>query len=259
MRGDGVGVGDIGEVLCDAWFTRNPAGGDDGGGAGREQDAGMVSCCWCTERDASTEPTGDRLGVGDGARCGHGACAAHGTGSGGIHGMRGDGLGVGDIGEVQGDARSPGDAAASDDGGGAGREQDAGVVGGREGIERDASTEPSGDRVGVGDGARGRHGARDVLRTGSAGADGMRGDGVGVGDIGEMQLDERSPGDVAGGDDGGDAGGKQDAGVVGGRGGIERGASTERCGHRLVVGHCAWGEHWVCDEFGTGSAWAHCM
>jgi hypothetical protein len=173
MRGDGVGVGDIGEVLCDAWFTRNPAGGDDGGGAGREQDAGMVSCCWCTERDASTEPTGDRLGVGDGARCGHGACAAHGTGSGGIHGMRGDGLGVGDIGEVQ--------------------------------------------------------------------------------------LDERSPGDVAGGDDGGDAGGKQDAGVVGGRGGIERGASTERCGHRLVVGHCAWGEHWVCDEFGTGSAWAHCM
>jgi hypothetical protein len=42
MRGDGVGVGDISEVQGDAWLTRNPAGGDDGGGAGREQDAGVV-------------------------------------------------------------------------------------------------------------------------------------------------------------------------------------------------------------------------
>ena len=46
--------------------------------------------------------------------------SAHGTGSGGAHGMRGDGVGVGDIDEVQGDAWSPGDTAAGDDGGGAG-------------------------------------------------------------------------------------------------------------------------------------------
>ena len=96
--------------------------------------------------------------------------------------MRGDGVGVGDIGEVPGDARSAGDAAGDDDGGGAGRQRDAGVVGGRGGIERDASTEPSGDRVGVGDGARGEHGACDVHGTGSGGAHGMRGDRVGVGD-----------------------------------------------------------------------------
>jgi hypothetical protein len=89
------------------------------------------------ERDASSEPSGDRVGLNDGARCGHWACATHGTVSGRAHGMRGDGVGVGDIGQVQGDARSPGDAAGGDDGGGAGREQDAGVVGGRGGIERD--------------------------------------------------------------------------------------------------------------------------
>ena len=96
--------------------------------------------------------------------------------------MRGDGVGVGDVGEVHGDARGAGDAAAGDDGGGAGRrERDGGVVGGRGGIERDASTERRGDRSVVGDGARGEHGACDVHGTGSGGAHGMRGDGVGVG------------------------------------------------------------------------------
>jgi hypothetical protein len=134
--------------------------------------------------------------------------------------MRGDGVGVGDIGEVPGDARSAGDTAGDDDGGGAGRERDAGVVGGRGGLERDASTEPSGDRVGVGDGARGEHGACDGHGAGSGGAHGMRGDGVGVGDIGEVPGDARGAGDTAGDDDGGGAGRERDAGVVGGRGGL---------------------------------------
>jgi hypothetical protein len=79
------------------------------------------------------------------------------------------------------------------------------VVGGRGGIERDGSTEPSGDRVGVGDGARGEHGACDVHGTGSGGAHGLRGDGVGVGDIGEVRGDTRGAGDAAGDDDGGAA------------------------------------------------------
>jgi hypothetical protein len=178
------------------------------------------------ERDASTEPSGDRVCVCNGAWCGHGACAAHGTDSAWAHGMRGDGLGVGDIGEGQRYLRSPGDTAVGDDGGGAGREQDAGVVGGRWGIERGASTERGGDRLGVGDGARGGHGTFHEHGTGSGGADGMRGDGVGVGDIDQMQFYARSPGDTAGGDDGGEPGREQDAGVVGGRGGIERDASS---------------------------------
>jgi hypothetical protein len=82
-------------------------------------------------------------------------------------------LAVRDIGEVRGDARSPGDTTNGDDSGGAGREQDAGVVGGRGGIERDASTERCGDRVGVDDGARGGHGACATYGTGSGGAHGV--------------------------------------------------------------------------------------
>ena len=100
--------------------------------------------------------------------------------------MRGDGLGVGDISEVQGDARSPGISAGGDDGGGAGRQRDAGVDDRWRGVERDASTEPSGDRVDVGHGARGGHGVGEDHGTGSGGADGMRGHGVGVGDIGDV-------------------------------------------------------------------------
>jgi hypothetical protein len=140
----------------------------------------VVGGCECLERDGSTEPSGDRVGVGDGARGEHGACGVHGTGSGGAHGLRGDGVGVGDIGEVPGDARSAGDAAGDDHSGVADGKHHAGVVIGRGVIERDGSTEPSGDRVGVGDGARGEHGACDVHGTGSGGAHGLRGDGVGV-------------------------------------------------------------------------------
>jgi hypothetical protein len=259
MRGDGVGVGDIGEVQGDTRSPGDTAGGDDGGGAGREQDAGVVDGRGGIERDASTERCGDRVDVVDGARGGHGTCTAHGTGSERAHGMRGDGLGVGDIGEVQGDTRSPGDAAGGDDSLGAGRERDAGVVGGRWGIERDASTEPSGDRVCVCNGAWCGHGACAAHGTDSAWAHGMRGDGVGVGDIGEVQGDTRSPGDAAGGDDGGGAGREQDAGVVGGRGGIERDASTERCGDGVDVGNGARGGHGAWSAYGTGSAWAHGM
>jgi hypothetical protein len=220
LRGDGVGVGDIGEVPGDARSAGDAAGDDDGGGAGRQRDAGLVGGPWGIERDGSTEPSGDRVGVGDGARGEHGACDVHGTGSGGAHGLRGDGVGVGDIGEVPGHARSSRDTAGDDDGWAAGRQRDAGVVDQRWGIERDGSTEPSGDRVGVGDGARGEHGACDVHGTGSGGAHGMRGDGVGVGDIGEVPGDARSAGDAAGDDDGGGAGRQRDAGVVGGRKGI---------------------------------------
>ena len=42
MRGDGVGVGDVGEVRGGAWGSGDAAGGDDGRGSGREREPGMV-------------------------------------------------------------------------------------------------------------------------------------------------------------------------------------------------------------------------
>jgi hypothetical protein len=252
-----VGVGDIGEVPGDARSAGDAAGDDDSGAAGRQRDAGLVGGRSRSNRDGSTEPSGDRVGVGDGARGEHGACDVHGTGSGGAHGLRGDGVGVGDIGEVPGHARSARDTAADDDGRTQGRERDAGVVGGRGGLERDGSTEPSGDRVGVGDGARGEHGACDVHGTGSGGAHGLRGDGVGVGDIGEVPGDARSAGDAAGDDDSGGAGRQRDAGVVNELGRLKRDDATEPSGDRVGVGDGARGEHGACDVHGTGSGGAH--
>ena len=67
MRGDGVGVGDIGEVHGVAWGSGDTAGGDDGRGAGRERDGGVVGGRGGRdERGAETEPGGDGVGVGDG-------------------------------------------------------------------------------------------------------------------------------------------------------------------------------------------------
>jgi len=162
MRGDGVGVGDIGEVHGDAWRSGDTAGGDDGRGAGRERDTGLVGGLEVIERDATAEPSGDRVCVSHYTRGEHGACDVHGEGTGGAHGMRGDGVGVGDIDEVPGYAWRSGDTASGDDGRGAGRERDAGIVGGLGIVDRDAMAEPSGDRVGVGDDARGGHGACDL-------------------------------------------------------------------------------------------------
>jgi len=189
MRGDGVGVGDIGEVPGDAWKTGDTAGGDDGRGAGSERDTGMVGGLGVFDRDATAEPSGDRVGVGDDPRVGHWVCDLHGAGSGGAHGMRGDGVGVRDIGEVSGDAWRSGDTASGDDSRGAENKHDAGMFDRHEVVELDTTAEPSGDRVCVGDDPRGEHGACDLHRAGTGGAHGMRGDGVGVGDIGEVPGD----------------------------------------------------------------------
>ena len=200
MRGDGVGVGDVGEVPGGARGSGHAAGGDDGGGAGREHDGGMVGGQVRGEHDAATEPSGDGIGVDDGAWIEHGACRVHGTGTGGGDGMRGDGVGVGDVGEVPGGARGGGHAAGGDDGGGAGREHDGGMVGGQVRGEHDAATEPSRDGIGVDDGAWIEHGACRVHGTGTGGGDRMRGDGVGVGYIGAVPGGARGPGYSPSGD-----------------------------------------------------------
>ena len=100
--------------------------------------------------------------------------------------MRGDGVGVGDVGEVSGMVRERGDTAGGDDSRGAGRERERGVVGGRWRGEYGSTREQGGDGVGVSDGARGEHGAGCFHRIGPRGGDGVRGDGVGVGDVGEV-------------------------------------------------------------------------
>jgi len=259
MRGDGVGVGDIDEVPGDAWKTGDTAIVDDGRGTWMEHDTGMVGGLEVIERDATAEPSGDRVCVAHYTRGEHGACDVHRVGSGGAHGMRGDGVGVGDIGEVPGDAWKTGDTASGDDGRGAGRERDAGVVGGLGIVDRDATAEPSRDRLGVGDDPRGEHGVCDVHGAGSGGAHGSRGDGVGVGDIGEVPGDAWRSGDTASGSDSRGAENERHAGMVDGLGVIERDATAEPSGDRLGVVDDPRGEHGACVIHGAGTGGTHGM
>jgi hypothetical protein len=100
MRGNKLGVGDVGAVSCGTWGSRDTSGGDDSRGAGRERDAGLVGGHSRTELDAASEPRRGRMVVDDGTRIKYGSGGIYSAGEGGTHGMRGDGVGVGDVGAV---------------------------------------------------------------------------------------------------------------------------------------------------------------
>jgi hypothetical protein len=68
-------------------------------------------------------------------------------------------VGVGDVGEVPCGARITRDATGGDDGRGSRGKHDGGLVVGHGGDERGWSGQPGIDRLGIDDGARGKHGA----------------------------------------------------------------------------------------------------
>ena len=146
----------------------------------------MVGRSCRDKRDASCEPCTDRVCVSDGAWVKHGACLIHRQGTGGPDGLRGDRVGVGDVGQVSWWTWSVWHSPRGDDSWGAGSKQHARMVGRSCGDKRDASRQPCCDRVGVIDGAWVKHGACLVHRQGTRGSDGLRGDRLGVGDIGQV-------------------------------------------------------------------------
>jgi hypothetical protein len=217
MRGHAVGVGDIGEVPGDARNAGDTAGGDDGGCARRERDAGVVDRHGRTEQDAAIEPRWYGIGVDHDTRIEHGRRSVYSSGERRAHGMRGDGVGVGDVGAVSCGARGRRDTAGGHNDRLAGREHDAGVVGGQTRSEQDAASEPSWHWIGVDDGARGEHGGGGVYSAGAGGSHGMRGDGVAVGDIDAVPGGAWNRRDMSGDDDSLGTGRQRDAGVVGGQ------------------------------------------
>ncbi len=117
--------------------------------------------------------------------------------------MRGDRVGVGDIDEMQGDTLGSGDASCGDDGRGAIRQYDGSILSGPWLCQRHVvSRKPGGHGVGVSDGARGEHGAFFHDGDGAVRTNRMRGDRVGVGDVGAVQGGARGSGDASCGDDG---------------------------------------------------------
>ncbi len=110
-------------------------------------------------------------------------------------------MGVGDIGAVQGGAWGSGDAVCGDDGRGAIRQHDRSLLCEHRQCECGEERQQGGDRVGFGDGARGWFWGCDVHAEASVRTDGMRGNGLGVGDIGDMSCRTLGSGDATCGDD----------------------------------------------------------
>jgi hypothetical protein len=112
-------------------------------------------------------------------------------------------------------ARCRRDTAGSDDVKGTRWERKSGLVGGHTRTEQDAASEPGSRGIGFDDGTRIGHGVCGAYSAGSDGAHGMRGDGMGVGDVGVVSCWARCSRDTAGGDDGRGTGRERDAGLVG--------------------------------------------
>jgi hypothetical protein len=123
---------------------------------------------------------------------------------------------VGDVCAVSCGARGKRDTSGGDYSVGEGGEHKSWMVGGHRRTECVAATKPSRDGVGVDDGTRIEHGGACIHGSGQGGSDGMRGDGVAVGDICAVSCGTRGEQDTSGGDDGREAGGKRQPGMVGG-------------------------------------------
>jgi hypothetical protein len=111
--------------------------------------------------------------------------------------------------------------------------------------------------VGVCDATRGEHGACDVHREGSDGADGLRGDGVGVGDVCEVCGDAWGPGDTTGGADGRGAGRERDSGLFVCIFKFEFDVLVQSRWYRCLESYCVRLEHGCCCFYGSSSHWAY--
>ena len=203
MRGIGLGVGDVGEMPGGAWSTGYQTSGDDGRGAGRERDTGMVSRRGSSECGAAGKPCRNRVDLADPSWIEHGACELHRHDSPRPIWMRDHRVGVGDIGAVPGGAWGSRQPAGCNDIGVSELECKPDMVSRwRWPDECASSRKPCRHWVGVGHGAWVEHGAGKTYWERSGGSHSMRVDRVGVGDIGEVWHGAGRSGDPTSGDDG---------------------------------------------------------
>ena len=127
--------------------------------------------------------------------------------------MRGDGVGVGDIIALHDRTWCGWDSACGNDGRRAPGKWICSILGGHHDIEHDTGIEQGGDRIDVVDGAWGGVWSAGDHRNGAVWSDGMRGHGVGVGDIGELHEKPRSSWDTEFDADSGREGGQHEPGM----------------------------------------------
>jgi hypothetical protein len=128
MRGDGVGVGDVGAVPDILWGEGDATVDDDGGRADRERQRHALGGCGRHERDRTIQRCGDGVRLGYSAWDWTGSCFLYIDWADRGDGMRGDGVGGGDVGAVPDILGGEEDAAGCNDGEPSRRELDASDV-----------------------------------------------------------------------------------------------------------------------------------
>ena len=209
-----MGIRNVGAMPHESQQQGNSTAGNDSRSTIGERESCVVGGRDGHEHDATGQRGLDGILVSDGARVGLGHHGIHRARSWRPYGMRGDGLGVRHVCEVLGGSGIRGHAAGVDDGRGAWRQYEPRVVCGRWRSEYGTECEPSRDRVGISDGTRSKLRACTIYQNGSRGAHRMRGDGMGVGHLGEVSCRARGSRDPAGGDDGGEHCGQSKSGMV---------------------------------------------
>jgi hypothetical protein len=164
---------------------------------------------------------------------------------------------------ARGEVSVTGDAAGGDDGGGAWRQFESSVVCGRRRTECVTAVESSRDGVGVNDGAWCVFWVDPAHKYPSGRSHEMRGDGMGVGHVGEVSNRARSSRDAAAGDDDCDQDWKCKPRVVRGQFETERDqqrkhlVGSEPTWDRIHVADSAWDRHGRFLLYRTDSAWSH--
>jgi len=183
MRGDRVGVRDVGDLYGESGDARQSCHHSDGRIASRKCYSSVLYRHEFNQLRKRIQQTIHRFNIVDGAWIRAGTGGADGDGTSRADGMRGDGVGVGDVGAVHDGGWSSGHACCCDDGRRARRVDQHGGFNRRRNDEHISSEQHGRDGVGVGDGAWIRAGTGGADGDGTRRADGMRGNGVGVGDV----------------------------------------------------------------------------
>ena len=197
-----MGIRNVGAMPHESQQQGNSTAGNDSRSTIGERESCVVGGRDGHEHDATGQRGLDRILVSDGARVGLGHHGIHRARSWRPYGMRGDGLGVRHVCEVLGGSGIRGHAAGVDDGRGAWRQYEPRVVCGRCRSEHAEKSKQGGNGNGISDGTRSKLGGVTDHRNGARGTHRMRGDGMGVGHLGEVSCRARGSRDPAGGDDG---------------------------------------------------------
>ena len=189
MQGDGVGIRDVSALFGKSGDARQSRRCSDGRRASRKYFSIVFHRYEFNQLRRRLQQTIHRFNIGNGAWIWAGTGSADDDGTRRADRMRGDGVGVGDVGAMHdgraGDARH---RRCCNDGRGARWEHDGGVLDGRREHERGISQQCSRNRLVIRDGAWIRAGTGGADGDGPRRTDGMRGDGVGVGDVGAVQC-----------------------------------------------------------------------